>query len=62
MGGTSLETFSGEAQLKKHPVQHQQVLSWHLSTPGLHQSSLLNRSQSVSQLVTRVNSDRTRVQ
>ena len=26
-------------------LQHQQVLSWHLQTPGLHQSSLLNRSQ-----------------
>ena len=27
------------------------VLSWNLHTPGLHQSSLLNRSQLVSQLV-----------
>ena len=32
-------------------LQHQQVLSWNLHTPGLHQSSLLNRSQWVSQWV-----------
>ena len=32
--------------------QPQQVLSWHLHTPGSHQSSLLNRSESVSQSVT----------
>ena len=32
-------------------LQHQQVLSWHLQTPGLHQSSLLNVTESVSQLV-----------
>merc|ERR1712004_371413 len=30
-------------------LQHQQVLSWHLHTPGSHQSSLLNRSELVSQ-------------
>ena len=42
-------------------LQHQQVLSWNLHTPGLHQSSLLNSSESVSQLLTRVNNDRTRV-
>ena len=42
-------------------LQHQQVLSWHLHTPGSHQSCLLNRSQLVSELVTRVNNDRTRV-
>ena len=41
------------------------ILSWHLHTPGPHQSSLLNRkelvSESVSELVTRVASDRTLV-
>ena len=31
---------------------NQQVLSWHLHTPGSHQSSLLNGSQLVSQSVT----------
>ena len=39
--------------------------SWHLHTPESHQSSLLNGSQSfsqsVSQLVTRIANDRTRV-
>ena len=32
-------------------LQHQQVLSWHLQTPGLHQSSLLNVTESVSESV-----------
>ena len=41
--------------------QHQQVLSWHLHTQGSHQSSLLNKSDSVSELVTSIPKDRTRV-
>ena len=39
--------------------QHQEVLSWHLQRPESYQSSLLNRSESVSLLLTRVANDRT---
>ena len=35
--------------LHQQQYQPQQVLSWHLHTPGSHQSSLLNGSQLVSQ-------------